>query len=68
MAIAPMPEMNLNHIEAKKQTQKTLTLLCIVCVQTLRGCWVVEKRGKERGGRQIKDPKKSKVKREKRKL
>lgn len=36
----------------------------VLCVQTQGGCWSAEKGGRERGGRQIKDPKKSRVKRE----
>lgn len=55
MAIAPMPEMNLNHTEAKKQTQKTLMLLCSVSKPS-EAAGVVVKGGKERGARQIKDP------------
>lgn len=51
-----MPEMNLNLSEAKKQTQKTLMLLCSVC-KPRKAVSEVEKGRRERRGRQIKDPK-----------
>lgn len=51
-----------SHSGKKTDTENTDSI--VQCVQTRWGCWAAESGRKERGGRQIKDLQKSRVKRE----